>query len=118
MAATLSLVAGCGGAGSAPAPTAAPTPADLRITQADEGKTIPARVGDAVRISLGDQFEWAFEVSDTRVLAVQSITSADFSGRAVTAGTVTVSGTGKPKCTPQQPCIQIIAVFKVTIAVR
>ncbi len=121
------VVAACGSAAapSTPPPSPLPSPSGTvaQITQQDDGKTVDVRVGDLVQVSLGDQLDWSLDISDPSVLSAEPGVNALVRGtqllaRAHRPGTAVIHGQGKPRCAPNQPCPQFLAVFTVTIVVR
>ncbi len=119
--AVLAAACGSGVARSTPAPFASGEV--VTITQQDDGKTVDVRVGELVQVALGDQFDWSLEISDPRILSAEPgvntlVRGTQLLARAKAAGTAAISGTGKPRCAPNQACIQIVTVFKATVVVR
>ncbi len=120
---TLAVLASTCGSGAAPVtPAPAPSGDVVKVTQLDDGRTIHVPVGQLVQVALGDQFDWSLEISDPRVLAAEPgvntlVRGSQLLARAKAPGTATIVGTGKPKCAPNQACIQILATFRLTIVV-
>lgn len=147
MAAVGLLLAGCGGQNAAAsAPVVAPASASVvgsasapvsggtgalspaaTITNADQGKSFDVRVGQVVDVALkADEGmdNWQVAAPDPAVLAptvhpaaaaARGVTLRAF--KAVGAGSVRITATDRPTCTPGQACSQLIRGFSATVVV-
>lgn len=99
----------------------------VQLTQADDGKTVRARVGQTISLSLMAPqgfTSWAVAPPDGKVLvgipnpaatAVGGATLRAF--RVATAGQTEITATSKPDCQPGQACAQVIRLYRVTVTV-
>ena len=142
LAATVAL-AGCGAGAAAPqrptalVPTHAGTPASsapvssppaisttasssLRVTLADNGKTVTMHVGDTFLLALGTQ-QWTVHVGDQTVVArvpnIMVVLGAQGVYRALKVGSTTLSASGTPACPQGAPCPLYRLGFSVTLHV-
>jgi hypothetical protein len=126
----LLFLAACGrsGAGDAapePGTRGEATPAVMQVSEADNLRTIPVRLGDRIEVSLHAQdpsTQWAQpETSDRRVLAPAVDTKAA-AARGVTLAAFTASAPGTATITSSwplacQPGCQPKMTFQVAVAV-
>jgi hypothetical protein len=124
------LVAGCGAGSPPPAshaggdpPGASSAPASgpaLRVTEADNGRTLTLQVGQTFLLALGDLL-WTVHVADPTVLArvpnVLVVRGAQGLYRALRPGETTIHATGRPNCPSGQPCPMFVAAFDLTVRV-
>ncbi|MFI5266108.1 MAG: hypothetical protein ACHQ7M_01895 [Chloroflexota bacterium] len=97
----------------------------MTITNADEGKTVHARIGTTVIVALkydSGMQNWTIQPPDPAVLApaaalapVPSTTTQAY--RAAAAGTAPIAATDRAACSPGQACPQFIVAFKATVIV-
>lgn len=100
----------------------------LRLTMADNGKTVTIKVGDEILLYLEgnvDQPErlWSVQISDqnvlSRVMGIMVIKGAQGLFKAHQASTTTLSATGDLPCrTAQPPCMAPSIAFQVTVVVQ
>lgn len=121
------LPPGLSGAPGASATASGSGTARLQLTQADDGKTVQARVGETIYLTLMAPqgfTNWDVAPPDGKVLvgvpnpaaaAVRGATLRAF--RAAAAGQTEITGTSKPDCQPGQACAQIIRLYRVTVTV-
>lgn len=113
-----SLTSGTG-AGSASPTVPAQT---VKITMADDHRTVTVHVGDRVQIALGDQYDWKLDPPDSVVLThpvqnymlvrgTQAIWLATATGRSI------VRATGTVACPSGAACAQLALLFTATIDV-
>jgi hypothetical protein len=122
----LAFAAACGGAGVQP-PSAAPTPVPpiagaVLVTRASDRGTVHARVGDAIQIALGTEYEWRLDPPDGVVLVhgVQNyllVRGTQAIWTAAAPGTSTITATGTVVCPSGQACIMIALLFTTTVVV-
>lgn len=97
------------------------------LTNADNGRTFHAKVGQVIDLTLranqGMQ-DWVVQQPDPSILAptpnpgaaaARGATLRAF--RAVAAGTATIAATDRPVCPPGQACPQFILAWKATVIV-
>ena len=125
----LALILGtaCGGAG-APQPSASATPIPpiagaVLVTRANDRGTVHARVGDAIQIALGTEYEWRVDPPDGVVLVhgVQNemlVRGTQAIWTAAAPGTATVTATGTVICASGQACILLALLFTTTVVVE
>lgn len=97
--------------------------AAVKVTMADDGKTLTAHVGDRVQVALGEIFNWTLERPDAVVLTQGPQTYLLVRGTqaiwtASSVGTATIRATGTPVCPSGSPCPQLAVRFSATIDVR
>jgi hypothetical protein len=101
---------------------AAPSTAPLVITQADNGQTLYATVGQTVVLKLGDTLRWTVDVEPPGILipvpgvgtlarGVQGIWVAARPGRA------TITALGRPPCDATAGCPAFVICFQATVVV-
>ena len=120
------MVAACSGAG-APQRSASPTPiapvaGAVPVTRANDRGTVHARVGDAIQVALGTEYEWRLDPPDGVVLVhgVQNellVRGTQAIWTAAAPGTSTVTATGTVICPPGQPCVMLALLFTTTVVV-
>lgn len=96
--------------------------APLVITQADNGRTLYASVGQTVVLKLGDTLHWTVDVEPPGILipvpgvgtlarGVQGIWLAARPGR------VTITALGRPPCDASVGCPTYVVFFQATVVV-
>ena len=92
----------------------------LRVTLADNGKTVTMHVGDTFLLALGTQ-QWTVHVGDQTVVArvpnIMVVLGAQGVYRALKVGSTTLSASGKPACPQGAPCPLYLLGFSVTLHV-
>ena len=110
-----------GGAPPGSVATAEPS-GSIRVTQADNGRTLTLRVGQTFLLALGNNLDWNVTVADptvvSRVVNVTVVRGAQGIYRANQAGQTTLTATGRPICAPNQACPMFIQLVKVNLAVH
>lgn len=95
----------------------------MRITLADNDKTVQVHVDQTVQVALGVQMDWRItSIADPSVIsAVPGVNTlvrgTQLIARAHRVGTTTIDAQGAPICPSGQACPMILAVFHVTIDV-
>lgn len=134
-AATTSTAAKVGSAASTPATitpatatattaaTASPATGVLRLTTADDGRTVDLVVGQRFLLALGSSLNWTVAVADpavvSRVVNILVVRGAQGVYVAKSPGTTTLSATGEASCRQARPPCAIAARgFRVTLAVQ
>lgn len=113
---------------TAPAGGAVPSAATLRVTLADQGKSLSASIGTTVDVDLqaapGMQ-NWVVTAPSPAILqpvvnpAATAIRGATLRAyKAIAPGTAVITATDRPACAPGRACPQFIQGFRVTIVVR
>ncbi len=103
--------------------TAQPTDQGLRVTLADDGKTIHLKVGDRFLLFLGEGFNWSPTVTDqnvvSRVVGITVIRGGQGVYEAKAPGTTTLLANGEPTCRQSKPaCALPNRAFTVTLVVQ
>jgi hypothetical protein len=133
--ATLALLAftACGSVGRAPAApqaTPTPTPGEVQLTNADDGRTLTVPVGTHVQVVLqvpiidaGDR-GWSHPLSsnagvlaaevDTRAAAPRGVSRARF--RAAATGSAQITASRPPNCAGEV-CPMVVQLWRVTVVV-
>jgi hypothetical protein len=125
LAVVLSVAAACGGAGAGtpPAESPAPIPGAVQVTRASDHGTVHARVGDAIQIALGSDYEWRVDPPDGVVLARDPkksyllVRGTQAIWIAAAPGTSTITATGTVICPSGQACIMLALLFTTTVVV-
>lgn len=94
----------------------------IRVTPADNGRTIDLQVGQTFLLALGNNLDWNVTVADptvvSRVVNVLVVRGAQGIYRANRVGQTSLTATGRPICAPNQACPMFIQVVKVELAVH
>jgi hypothetical protein len=122
-------LAGCGavyatqgaGPGAGPGPSG-PAAEPLRVTLADNGRTLAVQTGSALLLALGEDQQWTVEVADPSVLArvpnVLTVRGTQGLYRALRPGRTTLSATGRPPCAAGEVCAMYLIDFRITVQVQ
>lgn len=121
--ATIAPATATGMGTAAPAATASPVTGVLRLTTADDGRTIDLVVGQRFLLALGSSLNWTVAVADpavvSRVVNILVVRGAQGVYVAKSPGTTTLSATGEASCRQAKPPCAIAARgFRVTLVVQ
>jgi hypothetical protein len=92
-----------------------PSENEMTVTMADNNKTVYAKVGEEVAISLGTNFNWGVSVPSTPALQPLAVAGHY---TAVAPGTVIISAVGTPKCDKGKMCPMLAITFKTTLIIK
>ncbi|MEV5509010.1 hypothetical protein [Streptomyces orinoci] len=103
---------------------------DVRLTNADNGRTVEVRPGDTVRVSLtgsrtaGATWAWSIPVSESPQVLTRTIGENTASGDAMgyfrvnTAGSARIQSVKKCVADPGHLCPHLAVLWRVTVVVR